>query len=244
VLVDKGIVHNIADLYKLEEAASWMLLKSFPGFGDKRVYEITKQVKASKKQPLWRVINALGIPHVGDKVSQDIANFLANQQVTSLQQMREVFTDTEKILTIPGIGEKTVLTIQSFFTAPQTWEILQKLERCGIPFSAIREEPTNKKERKGTFAITGIFPFSREQMREQLEKSGYVYHEQPTKQMTFLLAGEKAGGKKQKAEQYGIPIYQEREEIKLHFPELKELESMSSVKMTDKLPVATQKSLF
>jgi NAD-dependent DNA ligase len=60
-------------------------------------------VTVSKKQPLWRIINALGIPHVGDKVSKDISTFLSAEQVDSLEKMREVLTNEEKMLTIPGI---------------------------------------------------------------------------------------------------------------------------------------------
>jgi DNA ligase (NAD+) len=59
ILVNKGIFHNVADIYKLERSELRILLRKFPGFGDKRIYDLMKQVKRSKHQPLWRVINAL-----------------------------------------------------------------------------------------------------------------------------------------------------------------------------------------
>ncbi|MDR2191153.1 MAG: NAD-dependent DNA ligase LigA [Candidatus Peribacteria bacterium] len=101
VLVDKGIMHNVADMYKLEDAALRIMLRKFPGFGDRKIYEITKQVKASKKQPLWRIINALGIPHVGEKTSQDICKLLAKEQADSLDKMQAILTDSEKVIMLP-----------------------------------------------------------------------------------------------------------------------------------------------
>jgi DNA ligase (NAD+) len=59
VLVDRGVFHNVADIYKLEHSELRILLRKFPGFGDKRIYDLMKQVKLSKHQPLWRIINAL-----------------------------------------------------------------------------------------------------------------------------------------------------------------------------------------
>ncbi|MDR0650770.1 MAG: NAD-dependent DNA ligase LigA [Candidatus Peribacteria bacterium] len=59
VLVDKGIFRSVADIYQLERSELRILLRKFPGFGDKRIYDLMKQVKASKRQPLWRMINAL-----------------------------------------------------------------------------------------------------------------------------------------------------------------------------------------
>jgi DNA ligase (NAD+) len=170
VLVDNGILHNVADVYKLEDAYLRILLRKFPGFGDKKIYEITKQVKASKKQPLRRIINALGIPHVGDKTSQDIATLLQEQKADGIEKIQSILTNADIMITVPGIGEKTILTLQTFFSNPQTQELLKKLQQYGIPFSAVREKKQTKTH-QGTFAITGIFPLSRDQIKETLEKS-------------------------------------------------------------------------
>jgi NAD-dependent DNA ligase len=70
-------------------------------------------------------------------MSQDIAKFLAAQQVDSLEQMKAVITDPEKMLTIAGIGEKTIQTLQTFFTNPQTRDALKQLEARGIQFTAL-----------------------------------------------------------------------------------------------------------
>ena len=171
VLVNRGILQNIADIYKLEDPTLRIILKAFPGFGDKTVYEITKGVQTSRHQPLWRIINALGIPHVGDKMSQDIANFLTQQQVASLQQMRDILTDSEQLLLLPGIGEKTVLSLQNFFTHEQTRNTLKQLESHGLQFSVSPSQQTEPQKVKGTFSITGIFPLPRDTIKKQLEKS-------------------------------------------------------------------------
>jgi NAD-dependent DNA ligase len=119
---------------------------------------------------------------------------------------------------------------------------LKKLEHCGINFSAVRKVQVER-EVVGTFSLTGIFPFDRGEIKELLEKNGYLFHEAPTRQTDFLLVGEKAGGKRLKAEQYGIPLYEGREAIKQHLPIVEELEKAVAQKLP-KASSTTQESLF
>lgn len=168
VLVNKEIFHNIADIYKLEDPQMRMVLRTFPGFGDKRIYEISRAIKTSKKQPFWRVLNALGIPNIGIKTAQDITTFLETEKVNSLEMLQSIVTDTEKMVALYGIGEKTVLALQNFFSNPQTQTILEQLQHYGISFSAIEHAP-EKQAHLGSFSLTGVFPFPKEKIREVLE---------------------------------------------------------------------------
>ncbi|MDR0650769.1 MAG: hypothetical protein LBG59_05205 [Candidatus Peribacteria bacterium] len=74
------------------------------------------------------------------------------------------------MLQLPGVGEKIVYTLQTFFSHPQTQKLLQQLQSYGLRFSAVQEKKPSQ-EIKGTFSITGIFPFPRGQIQAVLEKS-------------------------------------------------------------------------
>jgi DNA ligase (NAD+) len=168
-LVNRGLLHNVADLYHLEDPKLRVLLRKFPGFGDRKIYEITKGIKASKEQPFRRLLNALGIPHVGIKTAQDITNFLKGEKADSLMKIQSLLIDPEKMVALPGIGEKIILTLQNFFSNPQTQALLEKLQNYGVNFSAVNAFEENKGA-LGSFSLTGKFPFPKEQIIEVLEK--------------------------------------------------------------------------
>lgn len=231
ILVDQNILHNVADIYKLEDIHMQILLKKFPGFGERKTSEISKQIHNSKDQPLRRIINALWIPHIGKKIAQDIANFLEEEKAESLPIIQTLLTNEEKLKEIYGIGEKTIISLQNFFSNPQTLEVLYQLQNYGLHFSAtlpLKDKVlgSNPNSNKWTFSITGSFPYSREQIKEKLESEGYIFHENPTKSTDFILIGDKAGNKKKKAEDYWITIYEWQTEIENNFPILKTLENI------------------
>jgi DNA ligase (NAD+) len=167
-LVKQELLHNVADLYQLEDPKMRIVLRTFPGFGDKRIYEISRAIKTSKKQPFWRLLNALGIPHIGNKTAQDIATFLKTEKADSLSDLQTILTDTEKMVALYGIGEKTIEALQNFFSNPQTHTLLKQLQDYGLNFSA-RDTTNVEKPHLGSFSLTGVFPFPKEQIREALE---------------------------------------------------------------------------
>lgn len=80
ILVDNNIVETVADIYKLTENAVQVQLTKFPGIGSKKIAEIIKGVEESKHKALWRLLNGLGIPHVGKKMAQDLSEAITNYQ--------------------------------------------------------------------------------------------------------------------------------------------------------------------
>ncbi|MDR2540312.1 MAG: hypothetical protein LBD11_00600 [Candidatus Peribacteria bacterium] len=168
-LVKRGLLHNVADLYTLEDPKLRVLLRKFPGFGDRKIYEITKGIKASKKQPFRRLLNALGIPHIGIKTAQDITEFLKTEKADSLTKIQSLLTDPEKMDTLFGVGEKIIITLQNFFSNAQTQALLEQLQSYGLNFSAV-DTFEGKKGTSGSFSLTGRFPFPKEQIIEVLEK--------------------------------------------------------------------------
>ena len=80
LLVENKIIATIADIYKLSDITIQMKLLKFPGFGDKKVAEIAKGVEESKHKALRRLLNGLGIPHVGKKMAQDLTNAMIDDR--------------------------------------------------------------------------------------------------------------------------------------------------------------------
>ncbi|MCX6824627.1 MAG: NAD-dependent DNA ligase LigA [candidate division SR1 bacterium] len=231
LLVENKIVENIADIYKISETKVQIQLLKFPGFGDKKVAEIAKGVEESKHKALRRLLNGLGISHVGKKMAQDIA-----EQLNSKDFIEEL-TNEEFLSSIYGIGEKSVETIKNFFHAKHNLELLHKLESYGVNMDPKKySDHLKASEAKASFSITGSFVLPREKISELFQQQGYLFHENPIKTTDFILIGEKAGSKKNKAQDLGITIYEGWENIIKQFPFLKSL--------SNELPKQKIQSLF
>ncbi len=118
ILVDNKIVKTVADIYKLEERNIQLQLMKFPGIGEKKIHEIIKGIHNSKQQPLRRILHALGIPHIGKKMAQDIALqiYATNCQTQDhIECIIHLLTDNKRLSTIYGIGEKTIQSIKQCY---------------------------------------------------------------------------------------------------------------------------------
>ncbi|HCB51904.1 TPA: hypothetical protein DEP21_05070 [Patescibacteria group bacterium] len=124
ILVDQKIVQNIADIYRLPDHTTQVLLRKFPGIGDKKIAEIVEEIEKSKQQPLRRLLNGLGIAHVGKKMAQDIVQAMVSQQPVCLEDIMYILSDREFLITIYGIGEKTVETVADYFSNKDNQEML------------------------------------------------------------------------------------------------------------------------
>ncbi|MFA6255624.1 MAG: NAD-dependent DNA ligase LigA [Candidatus Absconditabacterales bacterium] len=231
LLVENKIIENVADIYKLTDHTIQIQLRKFPGFGDKKVAEIAKGVEESKHKALRRLLNGLGIPHVGKKMAQDLASQMNNEQ-----GIMNNLTNAEWLGSIYGIGEKTVENITKFFHDKHNLKILGQLEKAGVNMDPMKyTDHLKASEAKGSFSITGIFPISREKIAEYFQQNGYLFHESPTQTTDFMLIGEKAGNKKIKAQELGIKIYEGRETIIKQFPFLRNIISEGSKPKTQSL---------
>lgn len=213
ILVDNNIIENIADIYKLTDNALQMQLRRFPWFGDKKVAEIAKGIEDSKHKPLRRLLNGLGIPHVGKKIAQDISKLLTNKNIS------KELTDEDFLVSIYGIGAKTVENLRNFFDDNKNISILKQLEGVWVNMNPQEyNDYIETNEIKWSFSITWSFDLPREKIADLLQQEGYIFNEQPTKTTDFMLIGEKAGSKKIKAQELWIIIYEGRENIVKQFP--------------------------
>ncbi|HKL43987.1 MAG TPA: NAD-dependent DNA ligase LigA, partial [Candidatus Absconditabacterales bacterium] len=220
ILVDNNIVSNIADLYKLLDFETERIVRRFPGFADKKITEIKKQLEESKNKEFRRLLNGLGIPGIGKKTAQDISNAITpfmkgGQGDSHLKQISKYLTNPEFLIGIYGIGEKMVEGIIDYRKA--NLELLKKLEKLGLNFSV---EPIHNSQFTihNSFSITGSFKFPRPKIIEEMEKKGYTFDSNPNKNTNYMLIGSKPGSKLSKAEELGIKIIKGRDNITKQFP--------------------------
>ncbi len=194
-LLIRGIIQSLSDLYRLTADE----IVRIPRFGKKMAENLIQQIEQSKSQPLHRLLTALGIPLVGQKTAKDLAY--------SLQTLPRLMTASEQeLLEIPGIGPEIAQSVVRFFSHPETRKMLNELIDLGV--NALEPDSTQSNTFQGKmFVITGtLFGYSREQARALIEANGGRISESVSKRTDYLLAGENAGSKLNKAKQLQIPI--------------------------------------
>lgn len=199
-LFESKLVQKPSDFYRLTKED----LLSLPGFKEKSAQNLYESIQESKKRSLDRFILGLGIPHVGAQSAHLLAN-----RIGSLKKLLDV--KQEDLLKIDGIGEKTADAIVSFFENPIHREDIELLIEVGV-------EPKQNKQNFDenhpfwgkTFCLTGtLTKYTRQEATELIAKYGGTVVNGVTKKTDFLLAGEEAGSKLEKAKAAGVKIVDE-----------------------------------
>lgn len=201
-LVESGLVKSPADLYTLTKES---LLK-LEGFADKKAENLLQAIEASKNRPLARLINALGIRGVGEVMAADLARVFSDLEALSRATV-------EELMTIEGVGPSTAQSIVEWFARPGNREFIQRLKQLGVwPVSKVEEEEKEQlKPLAGlTFVVTGTLPsFTREGIKEFIQQQGGKVTDSVSKNTSYLVVGEAAGSKLEKARQLGVPVIDE-----------------------------------
>ena len=213
--MEQNLLNSFADFYTLTKVENQILLRKLPSFWDKKISELISQIELSKTKPLRRLLNAIGIPNIGKKTAQDLSTYLAQKKVTNLTSLINELKNTEQLWAIYGIWDKVATDISAFFSSPKILDLLYKLENFWLNFSAVEDQKSNTEQNQNSlsFSITGTFPLSRTEIANQLIAQGYQFDENPIQTTSFMLIGEKAGSKVDKAQKYNIKTYNNREEI-------------------------------
>ena len=200
-LLARGIVKNIADLYSLREEQ----LLELDRMGKKSASKIIANIDRSRERPLSRVLNGLGIPFVGERTAQILAahfcslDTLAKASEVELQKAQE-------------IGPKVAASIRQFFGEKSNNELVESLRSAGLHFEYTGPKLDSQAGplRGKTFVLTGTLPtLKREEAKQRLEEAGAKIVGSVSSKTSFVVAGEEAGSKLDKARALEVPVIDE-----------------------------------
>ncbi|GAA3748277.1 NAD-dependent DNA ligase LigA [Terriglobus aquaticus] len=194
----KALVRTVADLYKLTEAD----LVALERVGAKTAQSLLQQIERSKQAPLYRVILGLGIRHVGERTAQDLANTFG-----SLDAIMAASED--ELVQAEGIGPVVAKTIVEWFTISSNRALVEALRAAGLQFTAEKKVVGTALAGK-TFVLTGTLPtLTREEAKEKIEAAGGKVSGGVSKRTSYVVAGEDAGSKLDKARDLNVPVLDE-----------------------------------
>ena len=201
-LCEAGLLHDVAGLYDLRAE----LLLPLERMGEKSVTNLLAAIEASKQQPLWRLLAALGIPHVGVTVARTLASSFGTID-------RLAAASVEELCAVEEIGEIMASAIHGWFRDPEVAKLIGKLRAAGLNFGERdpkESAPAAEGPLKGTiWVLTGSLSISREEAAEMIRAKGGKVSGSVSAKTTYLLAGDEAGSKLAKAEKLGVTILDE-----------------------------------
>ena len=200
LVYDKLNVRKVSDIYKITEED---LLK-LDSFKEKKSQNIINSIKNSKKIDFSRFLYALGIPEIGNKTAKDLARKFEN--LDNLETATK-----EKLLEVDDIGEVIADNIISFFKDKDNLDEIQNLFDVGVIISGKASAQTNEKISGKTFVLTGTLTRPRREIEEMIENLGGKTSSSVSKNTDFVLAGESAGSKLDKARELGVKVINEDE---------------------------------
>jgi DNA ligase (NAD+) len=195
------LVRDVADLYVLTRDQ----LLTLERMGEKSVDNLLQAIEASKANSLERLLFGLGIRFVGAKGAKILA-----QHFGTLEAICQALED--ELLAIDEIGPKMADSLRSTLDQPQMQELIQRLQAQGVNMTYKGPQRTTSSLEGKTFVLTGtLAALTRKEASERLEALGAKVTNSVSKKTDVLIAGEKAGSKKEKAIQLGIEIWDEEQ---------------------------------
>ena len=202
-----GLLISIPQIYQLDYAA----ISQLEGFGKKSIDNLMAAVENSKKQPLHRLIYALGIRYVGETMAKTLANAVDN--LLDLQKF-----DEEALQNLEDIGPKLAGSVVQFFSNRQNIELIKALEELGLPLKNEKKDFSSEGSLNGqTFLFTGtLSKLKRSDAEEMVEENGGAIVSGVSSKLNYLVVGEDAGSKLEKAKKINtIKIISEDQFLKL-----------------------------
>ena len=199
-LVAKALVEDVADLYSLSRAQ----IVSLERMADKSAENFLEGVQESKSRDLWRVLFGLGILHVGAGVAKKLARHFE----TIRDLMR---SNVDALIALDEVGETIAHSLVTWFSKERNQMLIDRLEALGLSMkSSLYVEDSEHPLSGSSWVLTGTLPnFSRQQATEKIEAIGGKVTGSVSKKTSFVLAGESAGSKLQKAQKLGVQIVDE-----------------------------------
>jgi DNA ligase (NAD+) len=202
-LLEKGMVEDVSGLFGLEQEA----LQSLDRMGSKSATNLLEELERSKRQPLRRLLFALGIRHVGERAARLLAARLGSIETLAA-------ANPEELEALDEIGPKTAAAVGQFFEQPANRDLVARLVTAGVRMEATEEElaPTPEAVEPSPFngktvVLTGTLPgIPRDAAKARIEALGGKVSGSVSKKTDLVVVGEAAGSKRAKAETLGVTI--------------------------------------
>jgi DNA ligase (NAD+) len=203
-LTERGLVKNVADIYKLTKAD----LLSLERMGDKSAQNILDEIEASKKLPLERVIYGLGIRMVGERTAQFLAEHFGSME--ALERGTQ-----EELQDVNEVGPRIAESIVEFFSIAANRKLIERLREAGLTLTGQKKQRGTKLAGK-TFVLTGTLArFTRDEAKRMIEDAGGKVTGSVSKKTDYVVTGTDAGSKLDKATALGVKVIDEKEMEKL-----------------------------
>ncbi len=203
-LVERGLVRNVADIYKLTADQ----LAGLERMGEKSAARIMAGIEASRARPLPRLISGLGIAFVGERTAQLLAEHLGSMDALAA-------ATAEQLQQVPEVGPKVSESIVRFFAEPHNRALIDRLRAERLVMTHESRRPTAGPLAGMTFVLTGTLPtLSRDRATELIEAAGGKTTGSVSKKTSVVVAGEEAGSKLEKAHALGIEVWDEETLLK------------------------------
>jgi DNA ligase (NAD+) len=207
LLLAQGLVHDAADIYHLTADT----LAALERMGAKSAANVMSQIQRSKQNDLARLVYALGIRHVGEKAAATLSRHLR-----TMDRLMDAAVD--RLQAVPDIGPVVAASVRAFAEEPRNRELVRRLAEAGVNMDSQAPEPgdaagplTGK-----TFVITGTLQaMSREEATAALEQLGAKVSSSVSRKTSYLVAGDEAGSKLEKARQLGVETLDEQQFLAL-----------------------------
>ena len=202
--IELGKIKTIVDIYSLKEYREE--LENLEKMGQKSVDNLINNIEASKNRDFSKVLYALGIPFVG--------KFNANLLTKNFKNIENLKNQSiENLLSVKGIGDKVAIAVNTFLNNENNWKIITDLQNIGLQFaineSDLKEIADNPIKGKNFLATGKLKKYKRNDIKDIILSKGGNYLSAVSKNLDFLIAGEKAGSKLEKAEKLGVRVLTE-----------------------------------
>ena len=204
-LIDAGLVKNVADIYKLQKSQIIGLERQ----AEKSAANVIEAIEKSKNRPLWRLIAALGIRHIGGQSAQILTDHFASLQALMDAQEQE-------LASIDQIGPTMAKSICEYFRDPKNRAVIDEMIALGVSPQRPAGAPTSNRLAGKTIVVTGTLAnFTRQQIEQAIRQAGGKPSGSVSKKTDFVLAGENPGSKLDKALNLGVKVITEEQFMKM-----------------------------
>lgn len=203
--ISENLISNVADIYDITAGEIMML----EGHQERSAKNLVEAIERSKQNDLSRLLFALGIRHIGQKAAK-----LLSEHFDDIDSI--IAASEEEIAEIDGFGGIMAKSAAEFFSMTQTADLIERLKAAGVNMKSLKEKSDDQRFAGLTFVLTGTLPtLSRKEATEIIENLGGKASSSVSKKTSYVVAGEEAGSKLQKATDLGIPVITQDDLLKM-----------------------------